>query len=76
MSTKASAADLLLRIRHMEPWFRQFSTRCVVNLLSLNAGIPSFCLIQIPRRCLGNPASSPRLAKFPSLSAGSGTHER
>ena len=76
MSTKASAADLLLRIRHMAPWFRQFSTRCVVNLLSLNAGIPSFCLIQIPRRCLGNPASSLRLAKFPSLSAGSGTHER
>ena len=76
MSTNASAADLLLRIRHMEPWFRQFSTRCVVNFLSLNANIPNFCLMQIPRRCLGNPTSSPRLAKFPSLSAGSGTHER
>ena len=42
----------------------------------MHAGIPPCCLMQIPRRCLGNPTSSPRLVKFPSLSAGSGTHER
>ena len=76
MSARVSAADLLFRIRHMRPRFRQFVTQCVTNSLSLNAGISRCCLVQFPTRCVGNPGTSVWHSHNQTQSAGSGTHER